>query len=421
MGAMFCLMQKRHSDEAKGLPNNSCYDAEFADDSLLGGSDTDVLDRFKAELACAPRYDLNFEVGECVVYCLAGEDFEGSTQGFEAIGVRVCRVPNIGMLKAKISGDEAFRKEWCDKTCAKLGKAVDAIVDLPNSHTAFHLLRHCASACKINHLVRCMPKALLEPVLDDFDKRQRVAFERISAWTLTDDQWIQAQMPALRKKPTNTDHASSGLGLKNSRLTASAAYLASRKMTRDDCARLYPGMANDDQHLMAAKTEMSQYVSPEAVSAVMSESINITQRTLTARIETYQWDQLFQRSASADRARLLAYSAPWSDGWMGVTPSECLDTQMSNRTFHDTVGLRLGVDAFQESFHCPFCRSVMDTRGHHCAACMAGGPMCCSIMKLGTQFIAKQLNRTSDPNWKRVACSQTWVGLALLGGGQPTH
>ena len=79
MGAMFCLMQKRHADESKSLSNSSCYEAEFADDSYLGGSDNDVLDRFKAELACAPRYDLHFAVGECTLYCLAGDDFEGDT------------------------------------------------------------------------------------------------------------------------------------------------------------------------------------------------------------------------------------------------------------------------------------------------------------------------------------------------------
>ena len=34
---------------------------------------------------------------------------------------------------------------------------------------------------------------------------------------------------------------------------------------------------------------------------------------------------------------------------------------------------RLGVDAFPEPEHCPFCRGVIDTLGHHCSACMAGG------------------------------------------------
>ena len=320
-----------------------------------------------------------------------------------------------------VSGDDAFHKEWCDRTCAKLSKAVDAIAELPKSHIAFHLLRNCASACKVNHLARSTPKALLDPVLKDFDQRQRTALERISACRLTDDQWTQAQLPALRKKPSSTDHAASGLGLRSSRLTACAAYLASRKMTRDDCVKLYSGMNNDDQHVIAAKADMSQYMSAEAVSAVMSDAIQITQRTLTARIETYQWDQLFERSTAADRARLLAYSAPWSDGWLKVTPSECLDTQMSNRTFHDTVGLRLGVDVVSDTFHCPFCRSIMDVRGHHCAACMRAETMFCNITSFGTLSTAKQPRLTSGRNSKRAACSAIWVGLALLVGGQPTH
>ena len=33
----------------------------------------------------------------------------------------------------------------------------------------------------------------------------------------------------------------------------------------------------------------------------------------------------------------------------------------------------MGVDLFKGCEHCPFCRSVMDPRGHHCGACMAGG------------------------------------------------
>ena len=58
----------------------------------------------------------------------------------------------------------------------------------------------------------------------------------------------------------------------------------------------------------------------------MSDNVNVSQRTMTARIEAAEFDKQYSRGEATDRARLLAYSAPWSDEWLKVVPNDVVDT-----------------------------------------------------------------------------------------------
>ena len=95
MGPMFCLMQKRFTEEARARVRigEEIFEPELADDSYVGGSAASVLEHFKAERACAPRYGIDFELDKCKLYLLAGDQFVGDVQEFEAMGVEICRKP----------------------------------------------------------------------------------------------------------------------------------------------------------------------------------------------------------------------------------------------------------------------------------------------------------------------------------------
>ena len=159
-GTMYCLMQKRFSDEARVIAATTCYEPEFADDTYLGGSTSNVLKRCKAELTCADKYGITFDVSECKLYLLAGEQYTGDIGEFAAMGVQISRKPNIEMLKSFVTGDAEFAQEWCSKKSRKLKATVDAIAELPKAHTAFYLLKNCASACKVVHLERTTPASI---------------------------------------------------------------------------------------------------------------------------------------------------------------------------------------------------------------------------------------------------------------------
>ena len=226
MGPMYCLMQKRFSDEARAMSGSSCFEPEFADDTYLGGRCSDVLSRFKAELRCASKYGIAFEMGECTVYTLAGERFTGDLREFEEMGVKICRKPNIEMLKSPVTGDAEFMKEWCSKRGDQLELTLDAIADLPKAHTALHLLKSCASACKVVHLARTTPQAYIEPLLERFEASQKRAVETITGLSLNSEQWKQAQLPIIGRGDIDKGHAAAGLGLRSLKSTACSAYIS---------------------------------------------------------------------------------------------------------------------------------------------------------------------------------------------------
>ena len=159
-------------------------------------------------------------------------------------------------------------------------------------------------------------------------------------------------------------------------------------------------------------------MSEEGASVLMSVNVNVSQRTMTAHIEAAAFDKLHSRGEATDRARLLAYSAPWSDGWLKVVPNDVFDTHLSNRAFQDTVALRLEVEAFSESSHCPYCRQVMDLRGHHCAACMAGGDHVVQHNVLRNTVHREAIKATLRPELEKngLLSSLGWPGV---GGRRP--
>ena len=86
-----------------------------------------VLHRFKTELACSPRYHIQFDLSKCTLYCLAGDKFEGDVREFVTMGVTICWRPHIEILKTILVGNDEFVKEWRETKCKKLNTVIDAI------------------------------------------------------------------------------------------------------------------------------------------------------------------------------------------------------------------------------------------------------------------------------------------------------
>ena len=330
----------------------------------------------------AAKYGIKYSLSECKLHLPAGNAYTGDLQGFLDLGIpmeSINRTKNICMLKSPLVGDAAFHRSFCDTKGHEIETTLNAIAALPKAHVALHLLRHCASFCKVVHLVRTTPKDYIEPLLERFDGLQRSTLERIVGLSLSDQQWTQAQFPILPNSKLEVAEAGAGLGLRSSLQHADAAYVSSRRVTRTDCAALYNnctwdrGSASIDEHLVTSLQRLRLEIPSNYTLGIENPDCRVPQQIVSALLDTHRWRSHMQESAAADRARLLAYSAPWSDGWLRATPSETLDTQLSNAALRDIVGQRLGVDVFTRSSHCPFCRSVLDNRGHHCHGCMAGG------------------------------------------------
>ncbi|KAL5497161.1 hypothetical protein EMCRGX_G013585 [Ephydatia muelleri] len=93
-------------------------------------------------------------------------------------------------------------------------------------------------------------------------------------------------------------------------------------------------------------------VSPSDVVSVESLAQRPpVQKALSAKIDDFQFNQLFNSSSLADRARLLSISSPHASSWLSVVPSEGL-------------GLHLNPDQFQVAIKWWL---VLTHQGDHCA------------------------------------------------------
>ena len=88
----------------------------------------------------------------------------------------------------------------------------------------FTLLRSCASACKVTHLMRTTPPEQLKTFIEGFDSLLRNAMEKILGHDLNDQQWLILRLPAKY----------GGFGLRSGKIIAGAQYVMSLEKSADD-------------------------------------------------------------------------------------------------------------------------------------------------------------------------------------------
>ena len=213
--------------------------------------------------------------------------------------------PNIVILGVPI-GDLEFCSNYISNKCgsAKLLLRKLEEVGAQDAQVALVLLRLCGSFCKLAHLARATPPSLSIKALELFDIDVRHCFSQCTAVDTSDEAWLQAQL--------SLSHG--GLGLRSLSSHAAAAYIASL------CSSDFSSLSS--LHLTSAIGKFNSSVSPSDVVSV--ESQPQIQKALSAKIDDFQFNQLFNSSSLADRARLLSISSPHASSWLSVVPSEGL-------------------------------------------------------------------------------------------------
>ena len=97
------------------------------------------------------------------------------------------------------------------------------------------------------------------------------------------------------------------------------------------------------------------------------------QKALSAKIDDFQFNQLFNSSSLADRARLLSISSPHASSWLSVVPSEGLGLHLNPDQFQVAIKWWLGLDTSGGSL-CSLCPdTVLNPLGHQASTCKRGG------------------------------------------------
>ena len=193
---------------------------------------------------------------------------------------------------------------------------------------ALLLLRHCATFCKLVHLARSTPPALVsEGLASLFDAEVRRHFCDTVAIDPSDSEWLQVQLSLSR----------GGLGLRRLALHCSAVYLASVNKAGYS--------APLDEFALQAVTLFNSLVPP--ANSISEESLLepcSSQKDLSSRIDDHQFDQLCLISTPTNRARLLSVASCHASSWLAVIPSRGINLSLDPDKFQVALKCWLGMD-----------------------------------------------------------------------------
>eukprot|EP00731_Ephydatia_muelleri_P025227 Em0017g310a len=266
--------------------------------------------------------------------------------------------PSLAVQKVFSPTDVNLFREFCSNyisnKCASAKLLLHKLeeVGAQDAQVALVLLRLCGSFCKLAHLARATPPSLSIKALELFDIDVRHCFSQCTAVDTSDEAWLQAQLSLSR----------GGLGLRSLSSHAAAAYIASL------CSSDFSSLSS--LHLTSAIGKFNSSVSPSDVVSVESFAQRPPiQKDLSAKIDDFQFNQLFNSSSLADRARLLSISSPHASSWLSVVPSEGLGLHLNPDQFQVAIKWWLGLDTSGGSL-CSLCPdTVLDPLGHHASTC----------------------------------------------------
>ena len=349
---LFCLVLNILVKDICSDPNcaNLSFHSWYLDDGVVAGPSLAVQKVLALIEEKGPPLGLLVNFSKCEVFSptdvnlFRGELIRSSS-------------PNIVILGVPI-GDLEFCSNYISNKCASAKLLLRKLeeVGAQDAQVALVLLRLCGSFCKLAHLARATPPSLSIKALELFDIDVRHCFSQCTAVDTSDEAWLQAQLSLSR----------GGLGLRSLSSHAAAAYIASL------CSSDFSSLSS--LHLTSAIGKFNSSVSPSDVVSVESLAQRPPiQKALSAKIDDFQFNQLFNSSSLADRARLLSISSPHASSWLLVVPSEGLGLHLNPDQFQVAIKWWLGLDTSGGSL-CSLCPdTVLDPLGHHASTCKRGG------------------------------------------------
>ena len=341
----------------------------YLDDVVICGDDSAVRRAVEILDARARQIGLLLNMSKCTLVPPARGNHSCDLTSFDA---RIKRNTSgcFKLLGAPI-GDIDYCRGWiCKERIAKLRKLLRAVPDLEDAQIAHKILHQCLGQCRVVYAMRTTRPDWASTAFAEVDADLRQAFEEATGRPWSVQQWNQATLAIKR----------GGLGLRSAQKHAPAAYLSSRLATRSACRQLDQAYAwtsgNADDWLVRTIETLNQNLAADdqvAPDDLAPEATLLTQKDLSRRLECAQLAELIQHSEPVDKARLRAVSAPHAGGWLQAQPAETFGQRWTHAEFVAGVQIWLGSMVQSADGWCPQCDQVMDSRGHHAFACMAGG------------------------------------------------
>ncbi|KAL5486989.1 hypothetical protein EMCRGX_G019539 [Ephydatia muelleri] len=245
--------------------------------------------------------------------------------------LKVSHLPHFEILGCPI-GDYIYCANFIASKRLQARKLLLQLKDVAatDPQVALTLLHLCGSFCRLSYLARSTPTDLVLEAFKLFDDDIHHCFMDCIGFATLDEAWCQAQ-----------------LGLNSGGL---------------------------DIHLTIAIDHFNSHVSPiEKLSVNSIISSPVSQKLLSSKVNDHCFQDLFDRSSPANKARLLSVSAPHATSWLSVIPSTSQGIHLDPIEFRVAVKWWLGLDTSQGS-QCAFCPAhSLDPLGHHALTCKCGG------------------------------------------------
>lgn len=365
----FSLALQRCTEEALRRTDNAQEDIDFKvfylDDGTLAGDWRAVASLLRSMVALLSEIGLELSTGpgKCEVVPTGGEDSDVDLGAFPP-GFRLRTDRSFELLGAPV-GNATFCRQHTQQRVAAAAETLAAIGALPSAQVALHLLRQCASFCKLGYSARVVPPTAHVAALQAMDEAVRICLEELSGSSLTDSSWRQAQLK-LRH---------GGLGLRSAEKHAAAAYVASRAACATLCRQLYPSYADDagsDAGALADAIQMHNARVLNQDRAGFDPRQHSDQQRLSDAVDKSILADL-ELSDTATRAHLKLVQAPTASGWLQAPPCEAIGTAFPHGLMQVAIQRRLRVQLLEKEDFCPACGEVMDVFGDHALVCSCKG------------------------------------------------
>ena len=272
-------------------------------------------------------------ISKCELYC------PGDAPTFLS-ELKVSHLPHFDILGCPI-GDYIYCANFIASKRLQAHKLLLQLKDVAatDPQVALTLLRLCGSFCRLSYLACSTPTDLVLEAFKLFDDDIHHCFMDCIGFTKSDEAWYQAQLGL----------NSGGLGLRSLSLHSSSAYIASV------CSDLVLLIMKMSIHLTNAVDQFNSHVSPIkklSVNSIISSPVS--QKLLSSKVNDHCFQNLFDQSSPANKARLLSVSASHATSWLSVIPSISQGLHLDPIDFRVAVKWWLGLDTSQGS-QCAFC------------------------------------------------------------------
>jgi hypothetical protein len=238
-------------------------------------------------------------------------------QKCEAAGAPFLRTEGVLVLKVPLGSDTYVRTQLLNKL-EELRTRMQVLGYFQDTQEALLILRVCMGVCRVNFLLRALPKQLVNDAADVFDDLILETFASISCAARPDRVWTAAQVPFWTPNCP-------GLGLTSAKNIMSAAHLASLNAARIVLSKLLP--ASLRQALVSTPHVKSTFDdfrsrsdnSAPSFSQLCSE-VRHEQKSLVGHVHKKMAEELKQLRPAAELFRVQALSSTGAKEWLTAMP-----------------------------------------------------------------------------------------------------